>query len=124
MKLNKKQKEEFQHYAEKYAKELKNIFTYESSEKYLRLQAEYKWSAFCVENLVRYNVFGDEVSEDELIENQSLYRKYEGIVLPIFRQNVLELQNEKAEREKEERKRAKEESEKKDKQPRKKRKSK
>ena len=123
MKLNKKQKEEFQYYAEKYAKELKNIFTYESSEKYLKLQVEYKWSAFCVENLLRYNVLGD-VEEDDLIEDESLKRKYEKIVLPIFRQNVLELQNEKAEREKEERKRAKEESEKKDKQPRKKRKSK
>ena len=123
MKLNKKQKEEFQHYAEKYAKELKNIFTYESSEKYLKLQVEYKWSAFCVENLLRYNVSGD-VEEDDLIKDESLKRKYEKIVLPIFRQNVLELQNEKAEREKEERKRAKEESEKKDKQPRKKRKSK
>ena len=123
MKLNKKQKEEFQHYAEKYAKELKNIFTYESSEKYLKLQAEYKWSAFCIHNLIRYNVFGD-VEEDDLIEDESLKRKYEKIVLPIFRQNVLELKNEKTEREKEERKRAKEESEKKDKQPRKKRKSK
>ena len=29
MKLNKKQKEEFENYAKKYAKELKNIFTYE-----------------------------------------------------------------------------------------------
>ena len=123
MKLNKKQKEEFQHYAEKYAKELKNIFTYESSEKYLKLQVEYKWSAFCVENLLRYNVLGD-VEEDDLIKDESLKRKYEKIVLPIFRQNVLELQNEKAEREKEERKRAKEESEKKDKQPHRKRKSK
>ena len=122
MKLNKKQKEEFQHYAEKYAKELKNIFTYESSEKYLKLQAEYKWSAFVVENLVRYNVLGD-VEEDDLIKDESLKRKYEKIVLPIFRQNVLELQNEKAEREKEERKRAKEESEK-GKTKRKKRKSK
>ena len=111
MKLNKKQKEEFEYYARKYAKELKNIFTYESSEKYLKLQAEYKWSAFCVENLVRYNVFGD-VEEDDLIENQSLYRKYEGIVLPIFRENVLELQAEKIEKEKQERKRIKEESEK------------
>ena len=108
MKLNKKQKEEFQHYAEKYAKELKNIFTYESSEKYLKLQAEYKWSAFCVENLLRYNVFCD-VEEDDLIKDESLKRKYEKIVLPIFRQNVLELQNEKAEKEKEERKRAREE---------------
>ena len=123
MKLNKKQKEEFQYYAEKYAKELKNIFTYESSEKYLKLQVEYKWSAFCVENLLRYNVLGD-VEEDDLIEDESLKRKYEKIVLPIFKQNVLELQNEKAEREKEERKRAKEESEKKDKQPHRKRKSK
>ena len=60
----------------------------------------------------------------DLIKDESLKRKYEKIVLPIFRQNVLELQNEKAEREKEERKRAKEESEKKDKRPRKKRKSK
>ena len=123
MKLNKKQKEEFQYYAEKYAKELKNIFTYESSDKYLKLQVEYKWSAFCVENLLRYNVLGD-IEEDDLIEDESLKRKYEKIVLPIFRQNVLELQNEKAEKEKEERKRIKEESEKKDKQPRKKRKSK
>ena len=112
MKLNKKQKEEFQHYAEKYAKELKNIFTYESSEKYLKLQAEYKWSAFCVENLVRYNVLGD-VEEDDLIKDESLKRKYEKIVLPIFRENVLELQNEKTEREKEEKRKAKEEYDKK-----------
>ena len=123
MKMNKKQKEEFQNHAEKYARELKNIFTYESSDKYLRLQCEYKWSAFCIHNLIRYNVFGD-VEEDDLIKDESLKRKYEKIVLPIFRQNVLELQNEKAEREKEERKRAKEESEKKDKQPHRKRKSK
>ena len=123
MKMNKKQKEEFQYYAEKYAKELKNIFTYESSEKYLKLQAEYKWSAFCIHNLIRYNVLGD-IEEDDLIKDESLKRKYEKIVLPIFRENVLELQNEKAEKEKEERKRIKEESEKKDKQPRKKRKSK
>ena len=68
-------------------------------------------------------MLGD-VEEDDVIKDESLKRKYEKIVLPIFRQNVLELQNEKAEREKEERKRAKEESEKKDKQPRKKRKSK
>ena len=108
MKLNKKQKEEFQYYAEKYEKELKNIFKYESSEKYLKLQVEYKWSAFCVENLLRYNVFGD-VEEDDLIKDESLKRKYEKIVLPIFRQNVLELQNEKAEREKEEKRKAKEE---------------
>ena len=111
MKLNKKQKEEFEYYAKKYAKELKNIFTYESSDKYLKLQVEYKWSAFCVENLVRYNVLGD-VEEDDLIKDENLKRKYEKIVLPIFRENVLELQNEKAEREKEERKRIKEESEK------------
>ena len=111
MKMNKKQKEEFQNHAEKYARELKNIFTYESSEKYLKLQVEYKWSAFCVENLLRYNVLGD-VEEDDLIKDESLKRKYEKIVLPIFRENVLELQNEKAEKEKEERKRIKEESEK------------
>lgn len=123
MKLNKKQKEEFEYYAKKYAKELKNIFTYESSDKYLKLQVEYKWSAFCVENLVRYNVLGD-VEEDNLIKDENLKRKYEKIVLPIFRENVLELQNEKAEKEKEERKRIKEESEKKDKQPHRKRKSK
>ena len=111
MKMNKKQKEEFQNHAEKYARELKNIFTYESSDKYLRLQCEYKWSAFCVENLVRYNVLGD-VEEDDLIKDESLKRKYEKIVLPIFKQNVLELQNEHEERIKEERKRRKEESEK------------
>ena len=123
MKLNKKQKEEFEYYAKKYAKELKNIFTYESSDKYLKLQVEYKWSAFCVENLVRYNVLGD-VEEDDLIKDENLKRKYEKIILPIFRQNVLELKIEKAEREKEERRKAKEESEKKDKQPHRKRKSK
>ena len=123
MKLNKKQKEEFEYYAKKYAKELKNIFTYESSDKYLKLQVEYKWSAFCVENLVRYNVLGD-VEEDDLIKDENLKRKYEKIILPIFRQNVLELKIEKEEREKEERRKAKEENKKKDKQPHRKRKSK
>jgi hypothetical protein len=112
MKINKKQQEQFEEYAVKYARELKNIFTFESSERYLKQQCMWKWSAFCIEYLLRYNVFGDEVSEDELIKNQSLYRKYEKIVIPVFRECIQELGIEREERIKEERKRAREESDK------------
>lgn len=112
MKMNREQKEKFETMATKFARDLKNIFTFESSERYLKQQSIFKYSAFCVEYLNRYNVFGDEVSDDELIEDKSLYRKYEKIVVPIFRQCVEELTVEREEKIKEERKRAKEESDK------------
>ena len=90
MKMNKKEQEQFENYAIKFARDLKNIFTFESSERYLKQQSMWKWSAFCVECLARYNVFGD-MEADELIENQSLYRRYEKIVIPVFRECIQEL---------------------------------
>lgn len=111
--MNKKELQQFEEYAVKYARELKNIFTFESSERYLKQQCMWKWSAFCFEYLLRYNVFGDEVSDDELIEDKSLYRKYEKIVVPIFRQCVEELTVEREEKLKKERKRVKEMNDKK-----------
>ena len=99
MKMNKKELQQFENYAIKFARDLKNIFTFESSERYLKQQSMWKWSAFCVEYLARYNVFGD-MEADKLIENQSLYRKYEKIVIPGI---------EREEKIKEERKRAREE---------------
>lgn len=113
MKMNKEQQKQFDGYATKFARDLKNIFTFESSERYLKQQSIFKYSAFCVEYLNRYNVFGDEVSDDELIEDKSLYRKYEKIVVPIFRQCVEELTVEREEKLKEERKRVKEMNDKK-----------
>lgn len=109
MKMNKKEQEQFENYAIKFARDLKNIFTFESSERYLKQQSIFKYSAFCIEYLSRYNVFGDEISEDELIENKSLYRKYEKIVIPVFRECIQELGIEREEKIKEERKRAREE---------------
>lgn len=111
MKMNKEQQKQFDGYATKFARDLKNIFTFESSERYLKQQSMWKWSAFCVECLARYNVFGD-MEADELIENQSLYRRYEKIVIPVFRECIQELGIEREEKIKEERKRAKEESDK------------
>lgn len=111
MKMNKKQQEQFETYAIKFARDLKNIFTFESSERYLKQQSMWKWSAFCVECLARYNVFGD-MEADELIENQSLYRRYEKIVIPVFRECIQELGMEREEKIKEERRRAREESKK------------
>jgi hypothetical protein len=112
MKMNKEQQEQFDGYATKFARDLKNIFTFESSERYLKQQSIFKYSAFCVEYLNRYNVFGDEVSDDKLIEDNSLYRKFERIVIPVFRECIEELKIEREEKIKEERKRAKEESDK------------
>ena len=112
MKMNKEQEVKFENYAIKFARELKNIFTFESSERYLKQQCMWKWSAFCIEYLLRYNVFWDEVSDDELIEDNSLYRKFERIVIPVFRECIEELKIEREEKIKEERKRAKEESDK------------
>lgn len=111
MKMNKKQQEQFETYAIKFVRDLKNIFTFESSERYLKQQSMWKWSAFCVECLARYNVFGD-MEADELIENQSLYRRYEKIVIPVFRECIQELGMEREEKIKEERRRAREESKK------------
>lgn len=107
MKMNKKEQEQFENYAIKFARDLKNIFTFESSERYLKQQSMWKWSAFCVECLVRYNVFGD-MEADELIENQSLYRRYEKIVLPVFRECIQELGIEREEKIKKARDEAKE----------------
>ena len=107
MKMNREQKEKFETMATKFARDLKNIFTFESSERYLKQQSMWKWSAFCVEYLARYNVFGD-MEADELIENQSLYRRYEKIVIPVFRECIQELGIEREEKIKEERKRARE----------------
>ena len=112
MKMNKKQQEQFETMAIKFSRDLKNIFTFESSERYLKQQSIFKYSAFCVEYLNRYNVFGDEVSDDELIEDNSLYRKFEKIAIPVFRECVEELKIEREEKIKEERKRAREESDK------------
>ena len=111
MKMNKEQEVKFENYAIKFARDLKNIFTFESSERYLKQQSMWKWSAFCVECLARYNVFGD-MEADELIENQSLYRRYEKIVIPVFRECIQELGMEREEKIKEERRRAREESKK------------
>lgn len=107
MKMNKKELQQFENYAIKFARDLKNIFTFESSERYLKQQSMWKWSAFCVECLARYNVFGD-MEADELIENQSLYRRYEKIVIPVFRECIQELGMEREEKIKEERRRARE----------------
>lgn len=112
MKMNKEQQEKFKEMATKFAFDLKNIFTFESSERYLKQQSMWKWSAFCVEYLARYNVFGD-MEADELIEDKSLYRKYEKIVIQVFRQCVEELIVEREEKLKEERKRVKEMNDKK-----------
>ena len=112
MKINKKQQKQFDDYATKFARDLKNIFTFESSERYLKQQSMWKWSAFCVEYLKRYNLFAD-IEEDELIEDKSLYRKYEKIVIQVFRQCVEELTMEHEERIREEQRKAKEMNDKK-----------
>lgn len=120
MKLNKKQLKQFDTYVEELGKELKYTILWESSDKYLRQQCEFKYDSFLINYIERYMGI-----EYDLIKNDmKLKSRFDKILFPVLKDMREELKVEKAEREKEEKRKAKEESEKKDKQPRKKRKSK
>ena len=108
MKLNKKQLKQFDTYVEELGRELKHTILWESSDKYLRQQCEFKYDSFLINYIERYmNI------EYDLIKNDmKLKSRFDKILFPVLKDMREELKVEKAERIKEEKRRAKEESDK------------
>ena len=108
MKLNKKQLKQFDSYVEQLGKELKHTILWESSDKYLRQQCEFKYDSFLINYIERYMGI-----EYDLIKNDmKLKSRFDKILFPVLKDMREELKVEKAERIKEEKRRAKDESDK------------
>ena len=109
MKLNKKQLKQFDTYVEELGRELKYTILWESSDRYLRQQCEFKYDSFLINYIERYMGI-----EYDLIKNDmKLKSRFDKILFPVLKDMREELKVEKAEREKEEKRKAKEEYDKK-----------
>ena len=105
MKLNKKQLKQFDSYVEQLGKELKHTILWESSDKYLRQQCEFKYDSFLINYIERYmNIEYDSIKND-----MKLKSRFDKILFPVLKDMREELKVEHEKRIKEERKRAKEE---------------
>ena len=108
MKLNKKQLKQFDSYVEQLGKELKHTILWESSDKYLRQQCEFKYDSFLINYIERYmNIEYDSIKND-----MKLKSRFDKTLFSVLKDMREELKVEKAERIKEEKRRAKEESDK------------
>ena len=105
MKMNREQLKQFDSYVEELGRGLKNTILWESSDKYLRQQCEYKYDSFLVNYIERYM----NIEYDSIKDNMKLKSRFDKILFPILRDMREELKVEHEERIKEERKRAKEE---------------
>ena len=108
MKLNKKQLKQFDTYVEELGRELKHTILWESSDKYLRQQCEFKYDSFLINYIERY--MG--IEYDSIKNDMKLKSRFDKILFPVLKDMREELKVEKAERIKEEKRRAKEESDK------------
>ena len=108
MKLNKKQLKQFDSYVEELGKELKYTILYESSDKYLRQQCEFKYDSFLINYIERY--MG--IEYDSIKNDMKLKSRFDKTLFSVLKDMREELKVEKAERIKEEKRRAKEESDK------------
>ena len=109
MKLNKKQLKQFDTYVEELGKELKHTILWESSDKYLRQQCEFKYDSFLINYIERYMGI-----EYDLIKNDmKLKSRFDKILFPVLKDMREELKVEHEERIKEEKRKAKEEYDKK-----------
>ena len=109
MKLNKKQLKQFDSYVEELGKELKYTILYESSDKYLRQQCEFKYDSFLINYIERYMGI-----EYDLIKNDmKLKSRFDKILFPVLKDMREELKVEHEERIKEEKRKDKEEYDKK-----------
>ena len=108
MKLNKKQLKQFDTYVEELGRELKHTILWESSDKYLRQQCEFKYDSFLINYIERY--MG--IEYDSIKNDMRLKSRFDKILFPVLKDMREELKVEKAERIKEEKRRAKEESDK------------
>ena len=109
MKMNREQLKQFDSYVEELGRGLKNTILWESSDKYLRQQCEYKYDSFLVNYIERYM----NIEYDSIKDNMKLKSRFDKILFPILRDMREELKVEHEERIKEERRKAKEESDKK-----------
>lgn len=108
MKLNKKQLKQFDTYVEELGKELKYTILWESSDKYLRQQCEFKYDSFLINYIERYMGI-----EYDLIKNDmKLKSRFDKILFPVLKDMREELKIEHEERIKEEKRKAREESDK------------
>ena len=105
MKMNREQLKQFDSYVEELGRGLKNTILWESSDKYLRQQCEYKYDSFLVNYIERYM----NIEYDSIKDNMKLKSRFDKILFPILKDMREELKLEHEERIKEERKRAKEE---------------
>ena len=108
MKMNKKELEQFDAYVEELGRGLKNIILWESSDKYLRQQCEFKYDSFLVNYIERYM----DIQYEDIKNDMKLKSRFDKILFPVLKDMREELKVEHEERIKEERKRAREESEK------------
>ena len=108
MKLNKKQLKQFDTYVEELGKELKHTILWESSDKYLRQQCEFKYDSFLINYIERY--MG--IEYDSIKNDMKLKSRFDKTLFSVLKDMREELKVEKAERIKEEKRRAKEESDK------------
>ena len=105
MKLNKKQLKQFDTYVEELGRELKHTILWESSDKYLRQQCEFKYDSFLINYIERYMGI-----EYDLIKNDmKLKSRFDKILFPVLKDMREELKVEHEERIKEEKRKAKEE---------------
>ena len=105
MKLNKKQLKQFDTYVEELGRELKHTILWESSDKYLRQQCEFKYDSFLINYIERY--MG--IEYDSIKNDMKLKSRFDKILFSVLKDMREELKVEHEKRIKEERKRAKEE---------------
>lgn len=108
MKMNKKELEQFDTYVEELGRGLKNIILWESSDKYLRQQCEFKYDSFLVNYIERYM----DIQYEDIKNDMKLKSRFDKILFPVLKDMREELKVEHEEKIKEERRRAREESKK------------
>lgn len=104
MKMNKKELEQFENYVEELGRELKYTILWESSDKYLRQQCEFKYDSFLVNYIERYM----DIQYEDIKNDMKLKSRFDKILFPVLKDMREELKVEHEEKIKEERKRARE----------------
>ena len=104
MKMNKKQLKQFDTYVEELGKELKYTILWESSDKYLRQQCDFKYDSFLI-NYIERNMIDTYIKDPE--------SRFDKILFLVLKDMREELKVEHEERIKEEKRKVKEEYDKK-----------
>ena len=81
MKMNKKEQEQFDSYVEELGRGLKNTILWESSDKYLRQQCEYKYDSFLVNYIERY--MG--IQYEDIKNDMKLKSRFDKILFPVLK---------------------------------------